>query len=286
VRWKTIGVVVACANVVVAGAQQHQPPGKPDHMQHRFDDPARFAKSFDDPARDRWQMPDRVIAALKLPSTASVADIGAGTGYFTVRLAKAVPAGTVYAVDIEPAMVEHIRNRAATAHLTNVMAVVATPHDPKLPKPVDTVIVVDTYHHIPDRALYFRDLKRSLTPSGRVAIIDFREDAPEGPPPEFRFDADQIISEMKQAGFVLDAKHDFLPRQHFLVFRRTLRDGLLRNRCDRASVPWWAASALGCRRRTGSRLADRPTRSFAAATGTPRRGDVRDSRRTCESRLL
>ena len=218
-RWKTIAVVVACANVVVAGAQQHQQPGKPDHMHHRFDDPARFAKSFDDPARDGWQMPDRVIAALKLSSTASVADIGAGTGYFTVRLAKAVPAGTVYAVDIEPAMVEHIRNRAATAHLTNVMAVVATPHDPKLPTPVDTVIVVDTYHHIPDRTSYFRDLKRALTPSGRVAIIDFRKDAPEGPPAEFRFDADQIIFEMKQAGFVLDAKYDFLPRQHFLVFR-------------------------------------------------------------------
>jgi len=81
------------------------------------------------------------------------------------------------------------------------------------------VIVVDTYHHIPDRTSYFRELKRSLTPSGRVAIIDFRKDAPEGPPPEFRVYADQIISEMKQAGFILDAKHDFLPRQHFLVFR-------------------------------------------------------------------
>lgn len=218
-RWKTICVVVACANTIVAGAQQHQPPSKPDHMQHRFDDPARLAKSFDDPARDAWQMPDRVIQALTLPSTASVADIGAGTGYFTVRLAKAVPAGTVYAVDIEPAMIEHIRKRAASAHLGNVTAVVATPDNAKLPKPVDVVMVVDTYHHIPDRTSYFRDLKRSLTPSGRVAIIDFRKDSPEGPPPQFRFEADQIMGEMKQAGFMLDAKHDFLPRQHFLVFR-------------------------------------------------------------------
>jgi ubiquinone/menaquinone biosynthesis C-methylase UbiE len=218
-RWKTICVVVSCANAIVAGAQQHQPPSKPDHMQHRFDDPVRLAKSFDDPARDAWQMPDRVIEALHLPSTASVADIGAGTGYFTVRLAKAVPAGTVYAVDIEPAMIERIRTRAATAHLGNVMAVVATANDAKLPKPVDVVIVVDTYHHIPDRTSYFRDLRRSLTPSGRVAIIDFRKDSPGGPPPQFRFEADQIMGEMKQAGFMLDAKHDFLPRQHFLVFR-------------------------------------------------------------------
>src|SRR3989442_8156978 len=133
VRWKTIGVVVACANVVVAGAQQPQPPGKPDHMQHRFDDPERFAKSFDDPARDGWQMPDRVIAALKLSSTASVADIGAGTGYFTVRLAKAVPAGNGYARDIEPATVEHIPKPAATAHPTNVMAGAPPPPHPQPP---------------------------------------------------------------------------------------------------------------------------------------------------------
>ena len=216
-RWKTICAMVACANTIVARAQQ--PPAKPDHMQHRFDDPARFAKSFDDSARDAWQMPDRVIAALRLPPAASVADIGAGTGYFTVRLAEAVPAGMVYAVDIEPAMIEHIRKRAAAAHLENVTAVLATPHDAKLPRLVDAVIIVDTYHHIPDRTSYFRDLRKSLTPSGRVAIIDFRKDSPEGPPPEFRFEADQITGEMKEAGFVPDAKHDFLPRQHFLLFR-------------------------------------------------------------------
>ena len=198
------------------GAQQ--PPAKPDHMQHRFDDPERFAKSFDDPARDAWQMPDRVISALGLRRDSVVADVGAGTGYFSVRLAKAVPAGTVYAVDVEHAMLEHIRKRATAEGLKNLEPVHATSTSPNLPKPADVVLIVDTYHHLPNRATYFADLRKSLAPGGRVAIVDFRKDSPEGPPREFRFDAAQIVDEMKQAGYRLEAQHDFLPRQHFLLF--------------------------------------------------------------------
>jgi ubiquinone/menaquinone biosynthesis C-methylase UbiE len=200
-------------------AQQHQPQGKPDHMEHRFDDPARYAKSFDDPARDGWQMPSRVIEVLKLSPEMSIADIGAGTGYFSIRLAKAVPAGNVYAVDVEASMLDHIRKRALGEGLKNVVTVQASGTSANLPEPVDVVIIVDTYHHLPNRTTYFRELQKSLVRTGRVAIIDFRKDSPEGPPPEFRFEADQIIGEMKQAGYRLDARHDFLPRQHFLVFR-------------------------------------------------------------------
>lgn len=212
--------LAACATMTVrVTAQQHQPPAKPDHMQHRFDDPAKFAKSFDDPARDAWQMPVRVIETLGLKSGMAVADIGAGTGYFSMRLAKVAPDLAVYAVDIEPAMVDHLKSRAASEHLANVVPVLAGAASPNLPKPVDLVLVVDTYHHLPNRVAYFRDLKRSLTASGRVAIVDFRKDAPEGPPVEFRFTAEEIEYEMRQAGFHLDAKHDYLPRQHFLIFR-------------------------------------------------------------------
>jgi ubiquinone/menaquinone biosynthesis C-methylase UbiE len=200
--------------------QQKPEAAKPDHMHHRFDDAERWAKSFDDPARDAWQMPSRVIEALALSPGASVADIGAGTGYFSVRLAKAIPAGTVYAVDVEPSMLDHIRKRALGDGLKNVVTLQASGMSPNLPKPVDLVIVVDTYHHLPNRPTYFRELQKSLAPGGRVVIIDFRKDSPEGPPPEFRFEGDQITAEMKQAGYRLDAKHDFLPRQHFLVFRR------------------------------------------------------------------
>ena len=81
------------------------------------------------------------------------------------------------------------------------------------------MLVVDTYHHLPNRPAYFRDLRKSLKPGGRVAIVDFRKDAPDGPPVHFRFTPQQIQDEMKQAGYQLDVAHDFLPRQHFLIFR-------------------------------------------------------------------
>ena len=118
------------------------------HMEHRFDDPERYAQSFDAPERDAWQMPEQVIAALEIAPGAAVADIGAGTGYFTVRLARDTAAGTVYAVDIEPAMVDYVRRRADEAGLGNVVGVVADPDSPNLPAPVDLVLIVNTYHHI------------------------------------------------------------------------------------------------------------------------------------------
>ena len=116
-------------------------------------------------------------------------------------------------------MLDHIRKRALGEGLENVITVQASGASPNLPKPVDVAIVVDTYHHLPKRPTYFRELQKSLVRGGRVAIIDLRKDSPEGPPREFRFDADLIIGEMKQAGYRLDARHEFLPRQHFLVFR-------------------------------------------------------------------
>lgn len=216
--------VGAALTAAVAAHGQHQPPAgqthKPDHMDHRFDDPERYAKSFDDPARDAWQMPDKVIAALNLTPGQKVADVGAGTGYFSVRLAKSPAKPTVFAVDLEPKMVEHLTKRAASEQLPNMRAVLASTTSPNLPEPVDVVLIVDTYHHIGSRAAYFTALKSRLTPGGRVAIVDFRKGGGgDGPPDEFRFTPEQIGAEMAQAGFVLDAAHDFLPRQLFLVYR-------------------------------------------------------------------
>ena len=208
-------ITVLSAAAVMA---QQPPTAKPNHMDHKFDDPARYAKSFDDPARDAWQMPSRVIEALQLKSGMKVADVGAGTGYFSMRLAK-VPGVSVFAVDIEPRMVEYLEQRAHKEHAMNVTAVLAGASSPNLPEPVDVILVVDTYHHLPDRPAYFRELRKSLKPGGRIAIVDFRKDAPEGPPAHFRFTPQQIQDEMKQAGYELQSAHDFLPRQHFLIFR-------------------------------------------------------------------
>jgi len=147
-----------------------------------------------------------------------VADIGAGTGYFSVRLAKSETAPKVYAADIEPSMVRYLRERAAKEGLTNVTAVQAAADQPNLPEPVDLILIVDTYHHIGDREAYFRRLAKSIKPGGRVVIIDFKPDSPEGPPKEFRFPLEQFKAEMGKAGYKLAAQHNFLPRQQFLIF--------------------------------------------------------------------
>ena len=209
--------LISVLSSALAAAQQHKPT-KPDHMDHKFDDPARYARSFDDPARDAWQMPARVIDTLALKPGMKVADIGAGTGYFSMRLAKA-PGVSVFAVDIEPKMVDYLKQGAHKEQATNVTGVLAGASSPNLPEAVDVILVVDTYHHLPNRPTYFRELQKSLKPGGRIAIVDFRKDAPEGPPVHFRFTPQQIQDEMKQAGYELQSSHDFLPRQHFLIFR-------------------------------------------------------------------
>ena len=208
--------------------EQHRTPGHEvgRHMEHRFDDPERYARSFDDPARDEWQMPQRVIAALEIAPGQVVADIGAGTGYFTVRLARETEARTVYAVDIEPLMVDYVRGRADEAGLGNVVGVVAEPDSPNLPEPVDLALIVNTYHHIPDRVAYFAALRDRMAAGGRIAIIDPRKGAPGGgPPDEFRFTPEEIGAELGRAGLELLDRHDFLPRQSFLIYSmRGLRE--------------------------------------------------------------
>ena len=194
------------------------PATQGDHFGRHFDNADEWAKRFDDPARDEWQMPARVIDALQLKSGQLVADIGAGTGYFTVRLAKSPAGPRVYAVDIEPSMVEYVKQRAVREGLKNVVAVQAGPERTNLPEPVDLVLVVDTYHHIPNRVAYFTALKARMKPGARLAIVDFRKDSPEGPPAAFRFTPDQISAELAEAGFSLQTSHDFLPRQIFLIY--------------------------------------------------------------------
>jgi len=166
-----------------------------------------------------WQKPHEVIQALALPGDAIVADIGAGTGYFSTRLANMLKAGRVYAADLEPAMVKHLAERASREGLANLVPVQAAPDSPRLPAKVDLALVVDVYHHIEARERYFRGLRKSLRPGGGVAIIDFRRDSPEGPPVSARIAPERVKVEMAKAGYVLVAEHGFLPRQYFLVFR-------------------------------------------------------------------
>ncbi len=222
---KTI-LLLAVGLIGAGGAvfAQHQhgastPAAQGGHMDHRFEDAEKYAKQFDDPARDAWQMPARVIEALALRPGQSVADVGAGTGYFSVRLAKSPAVPKVFAVDIEKSMVDYIHQRATKEGLKNITVVQGAADRTNLPEAVDLVLVVDTYHHIANRRAYFWELRKLLKPGGRLAIIDFRKDSPEGPPVEFRFTPEEITGELSKAGFTFDARHDFLPRQMFLIYR-------------------------------------------------------------------
>ena len=185
----------------------------------RFDDAEKWAKVFDDPERDGWQKPEEVLDALHLDRAASVADIGAGTGYFAVRIAKHVPEGKVFAADIERDMVRYLGERAGREQAANLAPVQASGDAANLPAPVDLILVVDTYHHIGHRVAYFTKLKSSLRPGGRIAIIDFMVDSPTGPPVEHRISPEKVTEELAAAGYALAESHDFLPRQYFLVFR-------------------------------------------------------------------
>jgi ubiquinone/menaquinone biosynthesis C-methylase UbiE len=191
---------------------------KGDHMHRRFDDPAQWAKSFDDPARDAWQMPDRLIADLKIKPNTSVADIGAGTGYLSMRLAK--QAGKVISADIEASMVAYLRDRAAKQGFKNVVAVQAGESSPNLPEAVDLIVLLNTYHHIPARVAYFKALARSLKKGGRLAIIDWRPEGKMGPPVQFRFTPALLTAELGQAGYKKIEQFDYLPEQNFLIFTR------------------------------------------------------------------
>src|SRR5258708_26811349 len=173
----------------------------PDTHEHGFSGAERWAKVFDDPGRDSWQRPHEVIQVLGLAADAVVADIGAGTGYFTVRIAHMTPAGRVFAVDIEPDMIQHLAVRARRENLQNVTPLLAEPSDPMLPAPVDLALLVDTYHHIADRVAYFRRLKGHLNPAGTVAIIDFTADSPIGPTAAGRVTPAEAKKEKSRASY-------------------------------------------------------------------------------------
>src|SRR5215510_3901207 len=173
-------------------------------------------------SRDRWQQPERVMAALGIRPGDRVADLGAGSGYFTERLARAVaPGGRVYAVDVDEAMNEYLRERLARAGIDNVEVILGRFADPLLPDAgVDLVLVADTYHHLDERPTYFRSLRRDLTPRGRVAVIDFdSRNATFMRIVGATTARDELLREMEEAGYEVAEEFDFIDRQSFVIFR-------------------------------------------------------------------
>ncbi|MEZ4366636.1 MAG: methyltransferase domain-containing protein [Kofleriaceae bacterium] len=189
-------------------------------MVHRFDDVDRWVQAFDDPARDGWQHPDEVVALTAITPGMTVVDLGAGTGYFTGRLAAAVGAsGKVIATDVEPNMVEHLRARFASEPVVEPR--LTTPTDAGLPPAsVDRILVVDVWHHIGDRGPFARQLAAALRPGGKLVIVDFTMASPRGPHPKHRIEPDALIAELAAAGLTGQVVAESLPNEYVVVAER------------------------------------------------------------------
>lgn len=175
------------------------------------------------PDRDAWQRPDAVMDALGIGEGSVVADLGAGGGWFTVRLAYRVrPNGWVFAEDVQHQMIEAIKRRVRREQLQNVTAVLGTSTDPRLPTPVDAVLIVDAYSEMAQPVALLRNVAASLKPQGRVGIVNFKKDGyGPGPAMEERVDPERVIRDAEAAGLKLLARPGFLRYQYMLVFGKS-----------------------------------------------------------------
>lgn len=216
---KTI-ILLAALCITLAGSAL----AEDQHQHRRPDDIKQYLEHLDSTERDRYQKPSEVIDALKLKPGMAIADLGSGSGYFTRRFVEAVTeTGMVYAVDVEPEMLTYAKESVIHMHIAYTAEfILAQPDNPKLPfASVDLLFVCNTIHHLENRSKYFSDLKSSLKPGARTAIIDFYPDERSGDlgfPKHHLVSRDLVIQEMAAAGYRLAHEHSFLQKQYFLEF--------------------------------------------------------------------
>ena len=173
--------------------------------------------------REAEEHPDQALDEIKIAKGSTVADIGAGVGYMTWRMAERVgPAGKVYANDIQAPMLEQLRRNIDQRHLTNVETVLGAPDDPKLPQGrIDLVLMVDVYHEFGEPQKMLRHIRESLKPDGRMVLLEYRAEDPNVPILALhKMTVAQVKAEIEPEGFHLDKVIETLPRQHILIFRR------------------------------------------------------------------
>jgi predicted methyltransferase len=192
------------------------------HAQHtRLFKPEDLSE-LEQPDRDEWQRPDKIMDVLGIGEASFVADLGAGSGWFTIKLAGRVgPNGMVYAEDIQRPMIQAIKIRVDRLGLKNVTTVLGKSTDPQIPVPVDAVLICDAYHEMEQPVALLRNMAAKLKPGGRIGIVDFTKDGG-GPGPEMddRVDPDAVIRDVQAAGLVLRSRETFLKYQYMLVFEK------------------------------------------------------------------
>jgi ubiquinone/menaquinone biosynthesis C-methylase UbiE len=217
-------LILLCLTLVIlplsVAAQDAVP--RDEHEMHRLhNDPKAYIGALEDPKRDAYQKPQEVMTALAIKPGEVIADIGAGSGYFTFRLAQHVgDKGKIYAVDVSPDMILHINRRIRDLNVGNVVTVLSDPDDPLLPdRSIDRFFFSESWHHIENQTIYLALMKRMLKPGGQVVMIDFqKKDLPVGPPLQMKIAKEDLIKQMQSHGFRLQKEHTFLRYQYFLIF--------------------------------------------------------------------
>jgi ubiquinone/menaquinone biosynthesis C-methylase UbiE len=204
-------VVLTLALAAAAPLAQHTRLFKPEDL-----------SELEGPDRDEWQRHDKIMDVLGIGEASVVADLGAGSGWFTIKLAGRVgPNGMVYAEDVQRQMIQAIKIRVDRLGLKNVTTVLGTSTDPRLPVPIDAVLIVDAYHEMEQPVMLLRNLATSLKPQGRIGIVDFTKDGGgPGPAMEERVDPEAVIRDAQQAGLALRSRETFLKYQYMLVFEK------------------------------------------------------------------
>lgn len=215
--------VIFLAIVAAIFLVQSQVRGEDGHSKrsHSFSDMDKYVKMLENPKRATWQKPDEVVRMMNLTNGDHVADVGAGTGYFTRRIAKAVaPGGSVTGYDTEKNMVEYMRKDAKKLGYGNYRAEVVAAKNPVYPADrFDVILMCNIYHHVDDRSALLGALAKSLKKTGRIVLIEQKMEAQFGPPKSMRIEKRNAIAEFGRAGFVPVKDENFLPDQYYLEFR-------------------------------------------------------------------
>lgn len=215
-------MLLAAVTLLVGSPSGAEPPARPAAGPGTART-ERYIAMLERKERDTFQKPDEVMRALALRPGERVADVGAGSGYFTLRLARAVgPTGLVLAIDINPDLLAFLDRRAKEEGLANVKSLRVEKDDPKLPPGgIDTILMVDTFHYVKERAAYARKLRAGLAPGGRIVVIDYLPWAgcPGAPRPERRLSRETVDEAMAAAGLAPASVHEFLPEQFFVEYK-------------------------------------------------------------------